>query len=348
MPKLNKPSNKRSRKKLSPIWSQSIGDYVIDLSWSPDGSLLAAAETSGPITFFDSEQGGKISKASGHGFGTSQTGWSSAGEFFASAGLDGLIRYWNLKDQAIEIRSMKGGSTWVENLAWHPISKCLATSAGKHLRLWNTNGELLADWINHESTIADIAWSPSGDCVVAATYGGLAFRFPKQPDRQRKFEWQGSSLKIAWSPNGKFIATGDQDSTVHFWDVESGRDSRMSGYPTKVLPLAWDSTSRYLATGGCDTVIIWDCSGKGPQGTRPITLDKHKKLLSAVAYQNDGPLLASADESGLIAVWNHEESKRPLATINFYSAITQLIWAPNDQSIAVGDDLGNVISLTLK
>ncbi len=347
MPKLKKPSNEGDRKKLSQIWSQPIGDYVIDLSWSPDGSLLAAAETSGPITIFDSEQGDRISVASGHSFGVSQIGWSSAGENFASAGLDGLIRYWDLKDQAKEIRSMKGGSTWVENLAWHPNGKSLVTSAGKHLRLWNPDGELLADWNNHESTIEDIAWSPSGDCVVAATYGGLTFRFPDQPDKQRKFAWKGSSLKIAWSPNGKFIATGDQDSTVHFWDVESGRDSRMSGYPTKVLPLTWNSTSRYLATGGCEIVIIWDCSGKGPHGTRPIPLENHRALLSVVAYQNYGPLLASADKSGLIAVWNHEESKRPLATVNFDSEITQLVWAPNDQSIAVGDNLGNIISLTL-
>lgn len=347
MPKLKKQRNKSNGKKLSQRWSQSIGDYVMDLSWSPDGALLSAAETSGSITVFDSEQGNKISMVSGHGFGTSRIGWNSTGESFASAGLDGFIRYWNLDDQVKETCSMEGGSAWVENLAWHPTDKRLATSAGKHLRLWNADGELLADWSNYESTIADIAWSPSGDCIVAATYGGLTFRFPDQPDRQRKFEWKGSSLKIAWSPNGKFIATGDQDSTVHFWDVDSGQDSQMSGYPTKVLPLTWNSTSRYLATGGCNTVIIWDCSGKGPQGTEPIPLDKHKELLSVVAFQNHGPLLASADESGLIAIWNHEESKKPLAAVKFDSEITQLVWAPNDQSIAVGDSLGNINSLIL-
>ena len=160
MPKLKKSGKKRNRKKLSQIWSQSIGDYVIDLSCSPDGSLLAAAETSGPISIFSSEQGKKISISSGHGFGTSRIGWSSTGKNFASTGLDGLIRYWNLDDPVKEIRSMKGGSNWVENLAWHPNSKCLATSAGKHLRLWNTDGELLADWSNYESCLLYTSPSP--------------------------------------------------------------------------------------------------------------------------------------------------------------------------------------------
>ena len=348
MPKLKRQKYKGKIKKLSPVWSQSIEDYVINLSWSPEGYLLAAAETSGPITVFDSGQGNEKSKVPGHSLGTSQIGWSSAGNFFASAGLDGFVRYWDLKHPAEEIHSMKGGSAWVENLAWHPNNKWLATSAGKHLRLWNTEGELLEDWNSHESTIADISWSPSGDCVVAATYGGLVFRFPDQPDRKRLFQWKGSTLKIAWSPDGKYIATGDQDSTVHFWRVEDGKDCQMSGYPTKVMPLAWDSTSRYLATGGSDKVIIWDCSGKGPQDTKPIVLDKHEDLLSVVAFQNQGPLLASADEYGVIAIWSHKESKKPLATTEFDSEITQLVWAPNDQSIVIGDDFGNVILLAIE
>ena len=57
MPKLKRSGKKVTIKKLTPIWSQSIEDYVIDLSWSPEGSLLAAAETSGPITILDAEQG---------------------------------------------------------------------------------------------------------------------------------------------------------------------------------------------------------------------------------------------------------------------------------------------------
>jgi WD40 repeat protein len=66
---------------------------------------------------------------------------------------------------------------------------------------------------------------------------------------QRRFEWKGSILRLAWSPNGRFVATGDQDSTVHFWFEEDRRDLQMSGYPTKVREL-WNAASRYLATGG--------------------------------------------------------------------------------------------------
>ena len=40
----------------------------------------------------------------------------------------------------------------------------------------------------------------------------------------------------------------------------------MYGFPTKVLELSWNSTGRWLATGGSSSVILWDCSGKGPAG----------------------------------------------------------------------------------
>ena len=44
-----------------------------------------------------------------------------------------------------------------------------------------------------------------------------------------------SSLALAWSPDSKYIVTGEQDSTVHFWNRKSGEDAQMSF--SKVLEL---------------------------------------------------------------------------------------------------------------
>jgi WD40 repeat protein len=42
---------------------------------------------------------------------------------------------------------------------------------------------------------------------------------------------------IAWSPNGNFVASGNQDSTVYFWFIEGGEDLQMTGYPAEVREL---------------------------------------------------------------------------------------------------------------
>ena len=45
----------------------------------------------------------------------------------------------------------------------------------------------------------------------------------------------------------------------------------MSGYSTKVRELSWHANSRFLATGGGPAVVVWDFSGKGPAGSKPVS-----------------------------------------------------------------------------
>jgi WD40 repeat protein len=88
-------------------------------------------------------------------------------------------------------------------------------------------------------------------------------------------------------------ATGDEDSTVQFWIVKSSVDLMMSGYATNVRELSWDATGCYLATGGGTMPCVWDVSGKGPAGTKPMQFDAHQGNVTALAFQPAGPLLAS-------------------------------------------------------
>ena len=138
------------------------------------------------------------------------------------------------------------------------------------------------------------------------------------------------------------MATGNQDASVHFWYRKTGKDLEMSGYPTKVRELSWDAGSRYLATGGSAHVIIWDCSGKGPAGSRPITLKAHDTLLSALEYQHKGTLLASGCHDGQVCVWNPPKRCTPLWTSQSDGAVTQVRWSPEDRALAVGSANGLV------
>ena len=126
--------------------------------------------------------------------------------------------------------------------------------------------------------------------------------------------------------------------------MSTGDDLQMSGYPTKVRELSWDATSRYLATGGGQEVSVWDCSGRGPAGTKPITLSGHQDFLSVVRFQHRGELLASSGADGRVYVWQLRGSLRSLAVHEaaLTAGVTSLVWAPNDQYIAVGDESGRV------
>ena len=133
---------------------------------------------------------------------------------------------------------------------WAWARRLLASAAGKKLRLWDSAGQLKRELPAHPSTIADLQWKPGEPLLVSIAYGQLAGWSPEKPEPVRRYEWSGSMLAVAWSPDGKFLATGDQDATVHFWILKTGKDLQMAGYQTKVRELSWDQRSRYLATGG--------------------------------------------------------------------------------------------------
>jgi WD40 repeat protein len=82
--------------------------------------------------------------------------------------------------------------------------------------------------------------------------------------------------------------------------------------------------------------VVWDFSRKGPAGSKPISLDHHKKFLTQLVYQNAGEILASGCADGLLALW-HPGAKRPLITsLRLRAPIAQLAWSPDDRVLAVG------------
>jgi WD40 repeat protein len=328
-------------------WQAHVGDHVIALAWSPDGATLAAASVGGPLTLCDGETGRIRQHLPGHGFGTTALSWSPRGAFLASAGQDGAVRIWDATNGR-EHLVLAAGAEWVERVVWSPTGTLVASAAGRKVRLWNVAGQLVREYGDHPSTVADIQWQPGKLALASAAYGQLALWDPGRAEPTRLFRWKGSMLVLAWSPDGKYIATGDQDSTVHFWIVRTGEDLMMSGYPTKVRELAWDHTGRYLATGGGAAPCVWDVSGNGPAGTKPLQFEGHADRVTALAFQHAGPLLASADAAGLVATWSLDRRKRPAAANQLDAGVTQMAWSPGDRQLAVGTESGAVVVYSLR
>ena len=326
-------------------WNAEIDDHVIALEWAPTGATLAAAAIGGAITLFDVETGFVKHRLTGHTFGTCAISWNGDGTRLASGGQDGKVRIWNA-DTGIEMASLDAGSSWVEHVLWCGNAPLLASAAGKKLKLWDDNGGLIRFYADHPSTIADIAWKPESRDITTAHYGGLSILSPESDIPLVRHDWQGSTLVISWSPNGKFIATGDQDSTVHFWIAKSGKDLQMWGYPMKVRELSWNFSSRYLATGGGNSIVIWDCSGKGPADTKPKMLNSGDSPLTCLAWQHNGSLLAAGDQEGNLVLWQPTRNKRPLSTTHFQSDIAQIAWSPDDRQLAVGTGTGVIEVMT--
>jgi WD40 repeat protein len=326
---------------LTRSWEAQLDDYIVRLSFSPARRLLAAAGLGGPIHLLDSATGQSFRTLPGHETGTQCISWSHDGALLASGGQDGRVKIWSPASGRL-LHDLAGGAAWVEQVAFAPRHPLLVSAAGRHLKLWNVDGSCLREYAPHPSTIADVQWQHNNLFFISAAYGQLATFKPDSPEPVKTFPWKGSILSVAWSPDDNYVATGNQDASVHFWYRKSGKDLEMTGYPAKVREVAWDAGSRYLATGGSAIVTIWDCAGKGPAGSHPIQLDRHDTLLTAMCFQREGALLASGCRNGLVCVWNHRKEAAPLWESMLDAEVTQLCWAPGDRTLAASSSLGMV------
>lgn len=334
--------SKLKRGLLAESWYVELSDYIIDLAWSPVASRLAAVTVEGSVYLVEDHSDSAQFRLIGqHDGGANSLSWRCDGAEFATAGHDGLAKVWD-GTSGQELSSLEAGDSWVAKVAYSPRGNALATAAGRHLKLWNEQRETSYESSDHSSTIADVGWNPNGSGVAAAAYNGITLHVPGKQHQPRKYTWKGSSLVLAWSPDSKYMATGEQDATVHFWHVKSGDDAQMWGFPTKVLELSWDSTGRWLATGGGATVCLWDCGGKGPSGRKPRQYEAHPDKLTQVAFQPDGSLLASADAEMFLFLWDPVKHNKIIGGVSLSSSASCLRWRKGGK-LAVGQQDGKVV-----
>jgi WD40 repeat protein len=332
---------------LTKQWAAQLEDYVIDLDWSPDGSLLAAAAGSGPVVLLANDGGGRRHEFQGHDGGTNCLSFSPDGRYVASGGQDGMVKIWDVA-AGQPAATATTGPAWVEHLAWRRSDRAsgglLAAAAGRKLFFLGSDGTIRHSFPDAPKTLSALAWEPSGGCVAAACFGGIRLWDAEDFVLQKEFPYANGIHALAWSTDGRWLVSGNQDPSVHLWIPAEDIELHMSGYEGKVKHLSFDQTGRWLATSGGHDACVWDCSGAGPEGRAPAMLP-HDSMVCAVAYQRRHGLLATASDDGAFVLWSPERAQPLRATVRMPAAPTRLSWSPDDRFLAIGSAKGVVYVL---
>ncbi len=327
-----------SRAHLLDVFRLPTSDYPRGLSFDRHGALLACGAADGTVTVVSADSGAarwqtRLPDS------VSRVAFSPLDDLLAVACFDGTTRLFDVAGaERAKLPGAKGG--WVEWLAWSKTGM-LATAHGRGVRVWSSQGTPVLETPPHESTVSGVAFTADGNQLITSCYGAVRL-FPLEAHAESKLlPWKSSLLSLTPSPNDKVIAVATQDNSVHFWRLDTGKDSEMSGYPGKPMQLAWSPDSKLLATGGGEVICGWRFEGKGPEGTKPLMLKGHEKPISALTFSRAG-LLASGALDGDVLVWEPAKSPKPIGIAPMKGEVSELCFSPDGNLLAGADSTGVV------
>jgi WD40 repeat protein len=327
---------------LEPRAAVSFDDYVADCAWSPDGTRLAVAGGEGKVGLLSVGETVALQHAGEHLLGTLAVAWQPRAQRFATSGQDGYIALWDATSGA-QAKRWKPGVAATQSLAWSPDGELLASAAGKVVSLWSGTGDKVHAFAPAASTAVALAFDKPGTDIGVALNGEIAVhRVEKSRYETRRYKWPAACLTVNFSGNGRFLASGMADGTLHFWNRSTGKDSQMRGYDGKVQLVGWSDNSRYLASSAGNDVVLWDFSGRGPEGTRPIVLSGHTDRIDSFHWQPRGEHFITGGRDWRLSLWRPAKARQPVDVQMVDGEISAVRWSPDGKRVAVGEKQGRL------
>ena len=181
--------------------------------------------------------------------------------------------------------------------------------------------------------VKSIAYSPDGKKLASALEGGQIKLW--DADNGNLLVTINSNAKsIAFSADGKILASGDRYGTIKLWDARSGELLRtMKGHTSSVYSVAFAPDGKTLASGSYETIKLWDARS----GETLRTLEGHTDWVYSVGFAPDGNTLASGSDDKTIKLWDARSGELVRTLEGDTDAVHSIAFATDGNTLASGN-----------
>ncbi len=285
--------------------------YVYPVAFSADGQWIASGSWDKTVRLWDAVNG-ECCAILPHPEGVRALAFSPDGSrLFTGCGTGLSLNFWNLATARLE-RSIPGSETdAILALAASPDgTRIAAASAETGVRILEaaTGAELHSLGASELFGVKKaLAYSPDGKLVAGTVEDQTQVDLWDTRTNHRSARLVGHTgfvYSVAFSGDGRRLASAGNDRTVRVWDVAAANCiAVLTGHTDEVFAVAFHPDGKRLASAGRDRAVwLWDLA----TGQEVARLEGHTNYVFSLAFSPDGKSLVSGSGDGTVQIWDTE------------------------------------------